>query len=325
LSGAADEAPPLVSRCISPEAEPLELLRIPRPDRIELLPVDVRVVRDYGQQEQPEHLQNTKRGQIAMFSRASASRLTRVARNARPGLVSQFCLTYHQTAPDGETAKKHLRAWLQALRESVPGAGYLWILEFQSRGVPHFHVWLTVAFSETLWKLLGEAWNRIAEPSSPEHLWWHTQARLDPDTGKIQRSFMAWDMKGAGYLRKYMSKEAQKCAPGGFGWVGRFWGSSRSLVPPIEVIEAHELPDIRDITRTLSKWVEARRRRGASVGRRIARDKGWKYKAVKLRPTVRAQPRSGWLNNAAPAFWKYLVYLEDGKPASSSFKAAFHV
>jgi hypothetical protein len=79
----------------------------------------------------------------------------------------------------------------------------------------------------------------------------------------------------------------------------------------VEVIEAHELPAVVDLTRTLSKWVEARRRRGAAVARKIAADRGKKYHALKLRPTVRAHSQSGWLNNAAAPFWKYLEYLED--------------
>ncbi len=135
--------------------------------------------------------------------------------------------------------------------------------------------------------------------------------RLNRKTGKIEQSFMPWEMKGAGYLRKYMSKEAQKCVPDGFGFVGRFWGCTRDLVPePIE-IPAEDLPvPIEDITRTLSKWVESRRKRGAAVGRKIAKDKGWKYRAVKLRPTVRAQSTSGWLNNAAPAFWVLVKHLD---------------
>jgi hypothetical protein len=230
-------------------------------------------------------------------------------------------LTYHESTPDGETVKEHLNSWLQRLRSIAPGAKYLWILEFQSRGVPHFHVWLTVPYSEHLAVKLGAAWNRIAEPASTEHLWWHTKERVNRATGKVERSFMPWAMKGAGYLRKYMSKEAQKCVPDGFGFVGRFWGASRGLVPAPMVIEGAHVPHPAGLTRTISKWVEARRRRGAAVARKIARDKGWKHKAVKLRPTVRAQPRSGWLNNAAPAFWRYLIYLEDQEAQNRAGKA----
>lgn len=285
--------------------------RFKSPDRLEVYPADVKVIRDFGPQPQPEHLKDVRRGQVEMFSARSASRLTRVARNADPALVAQFCLTYHQRQVTGQEAKKDLDRWLKVLRRVAPGVGYLWILEFQSRGVPHFHVWLTVPFERGLWKHLGAAWNRIAEADSAEHLWWHTEERLNTRTGKVERSMIDWEMKGAGYLRKYMSKEAQKCVPSGFGWVGRFWGHTRNLVPdPVEV-EADSLPvPVTDITRTVSKWVEARRRRGAEVGRRIAEHRGREYHPVKLRPTVRATPTSGWLNNASPVLLELLSRLE---------------
>lgn len=285
--------------------------RLRPPTRLEFLPADVRVVRDYGPQPQPAHLAECKRGTVQMFSPKSASRLTRLARNADPALVSQFCLTYHQALPDGVTCKKHLDAWLKVLRRAAPGVGYLWILEFQTRGVPHFHVWLTAPFSESLWKSLGAAWNRIAEPSSPEHLWWHTEPRVDPRTGKLQRSMLNWEMNGAGYLRKYMSKLAQKCVPEGFGWCGRFWGATRDLVPEPVTLEADDLTtNIESLNRTLSKYVEARRRRGAAIGRKIAADRGHDYHPVKLRPTARATNSSGWLNNATPALLALLERLE---------------
>lgn len=314
------DTPPLVSLCISQrfsQAEAPSLPPKPRgkklkvPDYIEVLPRDVKVIRDYGPQPEPEHLKDCTRGEIEIFSPASASRLTRLARNASPALVSQFCLTYHEANPDGKTAKKHLNSWLMALRRAVPGVGYLWILEFQSRGVPHFHVWLTCEYSETLWKRLGKAWNRIAEPDSPQHLWWHTEERTDPRTGKVQRSFLNWDMKGAGYLRKYMSKEAQKCVPSGFGWCGRFWGATRGLVPDPIVFTADDLPgEITDITRTISKWSEARRKRGADFARKRAARKGQKYVRLKLRPTARSVSTSAWVNNSASMFLQLVDRLQ---------------
>jgi hypothetical protein len=167
-------------------------------------------------------------------------------------------------------------------------------------------VWLTAPFSHELWQRLGAAWNRIAEPDSQEHLWWHTGERLNRRTGKVERSFMNWEMNGGGYLRKYMSKEAQKCVPPGFGWCGRFWGHSRGLVPEGQEIHAEDVPDVIDLTRQASRYVEARRRRGAQVGRKIAQERGREYQPVKLRPTARAQPNSAWLNNSAAVFRQLL-------------------
>lgn len=289
--------------------------RLPEPTGFEVYRSDVRVVRDYGPQPQPEHLKDCKRGEVQMFSPKSASRLTRVARCADPALVSQFCLTYHQRNPSGTEAKKDLDSWLKALRRAVPGAGYLWILEFQTRGVPHFHVWLSVPFSVEMWQRLGAAWNRIAEPESQEHLWWHTKERWNAQTRKVERSFMNWEMNGGGYLRKYMSKEAQKCVPPAFGWVGRFWGHSRGLVPEPDFFPREDVPKPGKLTRDTSRYVEARRRRGAEVGRKIAKERGREYRPLKLRKTARGQPNSAWLNNSAGVFRRLLEHqrAEDWK------------
>jgi hypothetical protein len=46
------------------------------------------------------------------------------------------------------------------------------------------------------------------------------------------------------------------------------------------------------------------------MARKIAKDKGREYKKINLRPTVRAQHKSGWLNNASPAFWRLLGYMD---------------
>lgn len=310
--GEAGGDAPLVSRCISQRFSKPKQTPIPHPTGFLILPRDVKVIRDYGPQAQPEHLKGAVRGEVEMFSRHSASRLTRTARNAMPELVTQMVLTYHESVPDGEAAKRHLNAWLMALRRAVPGVGYLWILEFQTRGAPHFHVWLTEPYSERLWKRLGKAWNRIAELQSAKHLWWHTEARPEPKKGWTQ-AMIPWEMNGAGYLRKYMSKEAQKCVPDGFGWCGRFWGSTRNLVPIGVEVDAEDLPSTTtptDVTRTASKWVEARRKRGAAVGRKIAEEKGRDYQALKLRPTARGVRSSAWLNNASPVMLEILSRLE---------------
>lgn len=245
----------------------------PSATAFEVYPADVRIVRP-GSGEQPEHLRDCKRG-AAGFSSASARRLVQTARNACPLLVSQFMLTYHNSNPSGATAKKHLDSWLKALKRSLPDVGYLWVLEFQTRGAPHFHIYLTTPPIPDLHKRLGAAWNRIAEPDSPEHLKVHTVR------GRKGGAWINWDMGSGQYLSKYMSKQAQKRIPDNFGWSGRFWGSSRGLVPPPVVFEAQELGDqVPDITRQLSRWVEAKRRRADVKRVQAGRPKFVKFAAV---------------------------------------------
>lgn len=273
--------------------------RFPSVAAFEVYPADVRLLRP-GSGVQPDHLKDLKRGEVSGFSSASARRLAQTARNAFPALVSQFVLTYHESNPDGVTAKRHLDSWLKALKRAAPGVGYLWVLEFQTRGVPHFHVWVTCEWSEALWKRLGAAWNRIAEPDSPEHLWWHTEPRCE--RGKVQMAYIPWDMGNGNYLTKYLDKQAQKAVPEGFGWAGRWWGSSRGLVPAPVVYEAEELGEaLPDVTRQVSRWLEKQRRRAD-----IRRARAGRRRRVKFAAVPRASRRSARIKCGAEVFLRLL-------------------
>ena len=162
------------------------------------------------------------RGMIDRFSWNSKRRLTFTAENSFPSLVSQFGMTYHNSVPSGVEVKRHLNTFLTAFRRKYRGAAYLWIFEFQSRGVPHFHLFTSLPHDkEGVRQWMGETWHRIAEPSSESHLRFHTHPR----------NFIAWKMDNGAYLTKYMAKDYQKAVPSNFGWVGRFWGNSRGIVP----------------------------------------------------------------------------------------------
>ena len=102
------------------------------------------------------------RTEITGFSDKSRRSLRFIAGNTADPLISQFCLTYHRTLPDGLTAKKHLNHWLTNLRRHYPDAAYLRVLEFQGRGVPHFHVWLNLPYDlPGLRSFLAESWHRL--------------------------------------------------------------------------------------------------------------------------------------------------------------------
>ena len=180
---------PLVSSCISQQ------------DRVEVFPVSLRVKRPgcgNPNQQPPE-----KTG-IFSFSNHSRRRLRFRAVNAFPALVSQFGLTYHNQWPtDGRTSKAHLNAWLTAVRRLLPGVGYLWLLEFQKRNAPHYHVFLTIPPDEETRIKLAEAWCRITSPDDPAALRFHQD----------QRNWITWDMGTGSYLCKYLDKEAQKVSP----------------------------------------------------------------------------------------------------------------
>lgn len=87
----------------------------------------------------------------------------------------------------------------------------IWILEFQKRGAPHFHL-----FTEGYLHFLEvrEAWYRIVGSGDPKHL----------EAGTRVEELVKKHAAGA-YAAKYASKHAQKEVPEDFRNVGRFWGS----------------------------------------------------------------------------------------------------
>jgi hypothetical protein len=116
--------------------------------------------------------------------------------------------------------KTHLEKWIKALRRRFPGVGYLWVLEFQKRRVPHYHVWLTVQPDTTLQKKMARSWVRITKGTESQY-WWHCR----------KENWIEWKMEDGQYAKKYAVKQVQKEVPPEYQNVGRFWASSRNLKP----------------------------------------------------------------------------------------------
>jgi hypothetical protein len=218
---------------------------------IEQYPSDVRVKRGFtGLRSQ---VGGGRRGTVDAFSEASRRRLAFTARNAFPKLVSQFGMTYHNAWGDGLTVKKHMNRFLNWIRKNLEGVSYLWIFEFQSRGAPHFHLFLSCPASPELGLKLGAAWSNIADRGNTQHLQFHQD----------ERNFVSWDMGSGSYLTKYLTKESQKFVPPDFGWSGRFWGCSRGLVPApcVHSTLDHSKRDLSRIIRGLGRWHEHKLKR----------------------------------------------------------------
>lgn len=154
--------------------------------------------------------QGTKhqRGSIRGFSPKSKNRLIFSIRN-RIDASHMITLTYPRAFPfSGELVKKHwsaFRHWL--LRREAEG---VWILEFQKRGAPHFHIFLNKGIGK---KLVAQAWYKIVGSNDERHL------RAGTRVEKLRKSHAA-----EAYAAKYGAKMEQKSVPKGFEHVGRFWG-----------------------------------------------------------------------------------------------------
>ncbi len=170
----------------------------------------------------PQHPRG-KRTSVELFSQASQRRLLFVARNSGHMVKSQLCLTYHFALPEsGEEVKKQLHRFLTRLRKKYEGISYLWVLEFQERGFPHFHVFTNRNPTDTDFRdWAAIEWNRICGESEK-----HLRFQGHPS------NFIPWNMASGKYLvKEYLAKAAQKTVPEEYHSVGRFWGHSRNMKP----------------------------------------------------------------------------------------------
>jgi hypothetical protein len=83
-------------------------------------------------------------------------------------------------------------------------------MEFQSRGAPHFHCFLTAEIPK---EEISQAWYRIVGSGDDRHL------RAGTRIEALREVYAA----GA-YAAKYLKKQEQKDVPEGYIEVGRFWG-----------------------------------------------------------------------------------------------------
>jgi hypothetical protein len=156
-----------------------------------------------------------KRSKIIKFSWRSARRLRHLVRNSEDVWKAFITLTYPAEYPcNGRETKAHLNAFLQFLRRK--GIKCVWVLEFQSRGAPHYHV----IVSEFVPKEgIAERWYKIVGSGDEKHL------RAGTGISSIRSKAQLHS-----YLSNYIKKLDQKTPPEGFEDVGRFWGSSRNLL-----------------------------------------------------------------------------------------------
>jgi hypothetical protein len=242
----------------------------------------------------PSEIPPSRRSEISSFSQSSKSRLKFTAANAFPELISQFAMTYHHTSPDGRTIKQHLDTFLKSLRRKFPDVRYLWILEFQTRNTPHFHLFLSLPHgTASLHSFMAEKWHSIAEPDSPEHLKFH----------RHKKNFIPWDMGSAGYLCKYLDKEAQKAVPVGYTGVGRFWGNTRGLVPDSITVQMEDIDNaysyeaINFNTGEISEF-----KASEYVTRQLCRHHENSLKKSRWKSSARTRPTCYTLQNSAKIF-----------------------
>ncbi len=165
------------------------------------------------------------RGRVGKFSEASQKRLEFLAACVGVEFCSLVTLTYHANVEQWEAdaarnrriaqrSKRDLNRFLSCLRGSL--GAYVWVQEFQERGVVHFHLLSEQEISEERARV---AWCRA------------TDSLGDPDAVRhaVKVENIRSERGARSYVGRYLGKRRQKLLPPGVEGCGRWWGASRGV------------------------------------------------------------------------------------------------
>lgn len=183
------------------------------------------------------------RAAIKEYTKKARNHLKFTLRNALCEWSNMITLTYPGQYPkEGKVCKKQLDAFLQHLRKDYKGLKYVWFLEFQKRGAPHFHIFSTAPVPGKHYT--AKLWYHIVDSKDDRHLRSGTQVK--PFESREE---------GIRYATEYANKSTQKMSPKSFYNVGRFWGASRGIVQKIATITDLSLRQIQQINREYNKAI----------------------------------------------------------------------
>jgi len=185
---------------------------------------------------------------IMKFSAKSMSMLVATVNASKVNLRSILTLTYPSLFPnDGENVKKDLHRFLTWFKRRGE-TEFLWFLEFQKRGAPHFHI-LSDIYNITPKMRVEVAENWVGGIARSAWLEWavatkalmgNCECEYKILSDEISKAFKftlrqeTWEIlrdetAGKKYATKYATKEYQKEVPSQYKNVGRFWGCSRGV------------------------------------------------------------------------------------------------
>jgi len=196
-------------------------------EKVEVYRLDIKVKKQVSAKKKDRQFEGVNKKEIMEFTQNSERNLMFICRNSGHHIRSQIALTYHFNIPaNGVELKKQMNCFLIAIQRQYGKLYYLWVLEFQERGAPHFHFFSSLPQDDVICRVVGRIWNRVVKESE-QHL------RFQQDS----RSMISWKMTSGKYLsNSYISKQKQKQVPENFQNVGRFWGASRNMKPEKEIL-----------------------------------------------------------------------------------------
>ncbi|MEQ8524350.1 hypothetical protein [Gracilimonas sp.] len=165
-----------------------------------------------------------RKGDIKGLTKNSRRRLLIRVNQCNPDDITKFfhvVLTYPSRYPaDGKEHKADLDAFLKRCkRKYSEEIEYLWRLEFQGRGAPHYHLMMYLPEDQNIVdvrKWILQNWYEVAQR------FWDTKLIDHSKVGtSVDRMF---SLKGGRYLTKYIAKSDDDIPEN----QGRLWGCSRN-------------------------------------------------------------------------------------------------
>lgn len=190
---------------------------------------------------------SVKRPEVNKVSRLSRSSLNRLAftiTTTKQKFLSILTLTYEKIPTNGREVKAQLNHFLTYLRRRFRhhNLEYVWFLEFQKRGAPHFHMLLNISVPIVSRETILRKWVDITGGSSKA---------LRVTLHKRSWENIRLEDGAKRYAIKYALKPEQKIVPIEYSDVGRFWGTSRGVKsqPIVEEFPVNEV----DVRRMISE------------------------------------------------------------------------
>jgi hypothetical protein len=196
------------------------------------------------------------RGQINEYSRKSRMRFRKLVASTLKDCLPLFVhLTYpDEYAFDWKRWKRDLKALWQRIERQWPLASWIWRLEFQKRGAPHFHIFLYGIYDKLgrqrfKHEWISDVWFEIVGSGDEKHRRAGTRVELI----RSRAGAMSY---AVGYASKSNQTLPGQC-------VGRYWGvCGRERLPVGEFIQ-FEIPLRADqaIKRTIRRFQSAMKRK----------------------------------------------------------------
>jgi hypothetical protein len=223
-----------------------------------------------------------RRGQIKGFTRQSRARLLEliacVLRDAE--LPCFVTLTYPAKFPTVERAKRDLKIFLQRITRRFPSVGYIWKLEPQERGAPHYHLLVWGVEVKDLLGWVCKNWYEIAGDGDQMHLLFHMGVLKGsrPCVSKVRSFRGVW-----AYAAKYLGKTFV-VAEWGSKWTGRFWGVGNRSNIPFGKMQTIEIPldEVYQVMRYQRRFMDMRKRKDLNSLKTFCDADQWIRKVVSI-------------------------------------------